>query len=228
MWTHDDRRWLRSNFASNSQWATFWATGGPLEMNDISPPIGGTRQRALGARRPFGSGRRIMCFDRSARGTKCLAYTALLCASATISEAQSNQNPPAPRVLIESLRVADSLSREAAIQLRAALAARVKPTVLQVVSTDVFDRTKQARRAGLAGQWDWTSVREFARQVAAQYIVDITVVRDSTMVHVAALVVYPARSGEPTPVPLFAQRSLNDAVAQLADHLATRSWPRDR
>jgi len=157
-----------------------------------------------------------------------LACMAVLCASATISEAQSDQSLPAPRVLVESLRVTDSLSREAAIQLRASLAARVKPTVLQVVSTAVFDRTQQARLGGIGRPWDWTSVREFARQVAAEYIVDITAVRDSTMFQVAALVVHPARSGEPIPVPIFARRSLNDAVAKLADHLAAKSWPPDR
>jgi hypothetical protein len=154
-----------------------------------------------------------------------LACMAALCACATISEAQSDQRLGAPRVLIESLRVTDSLSREAAIQLRAALTARVKPTVLQVVSTEVFDRTQRARAGGLGRQWDWTGVREFARQVEARYILDVTAIRDSTMVQVAALVVHPARSGEPTPVPVFAHRSLNDAVAKLADHLAARSWP---
>src|SRR5262245_21472723 len=95
-----------------------------------------------------------------------LACTAALCASATMSEAQSDQRLPAPRVLVESLRGTDSLSREAAVQLRAALAARVNPTVLQVVSTEVFDRTQQARVGGLGRPWDWASVREFARQVA--------------------------------------------------------------
>src|SRR5215471_14392480 len=107
-----------------------------------------------------------------------LACTAALCASATISEAQSEQSLPGSRVLVESLRVTDSLSREAAIQLRAALAARVKPTDLQVVSTEVFDRAQQARPGGVGRPWDWTGVREFARQVAAQYIVDITAVRE--------------------------------------------------
>jgi len=157
-----------------------------------------------------------------------LACTAALCASATISEAQSEQSLPASRVLVESLRVTDSLSREAAIQLRAALTARVKPTDLQVVSTEVFDRAQQARLGGVGRPWDWTGVREFARQVAAQYIVDITAVRESTMVKITAFVVHPARSGEPTPVPVFGHRSLNDAVAQLADHLAARSWAPDR
>jgi len=157
-----------------------------------------------------------------------LACMSALCASATISEAQSDQSLPAPRVLIESLRVPDSLSREAAVQLRAALTTRVKPTVLQVVSTEVFDRTQRARVGGLGRQWDWTGVREFARQVAAQYIVDVTAVRESTMVQVSAFVVHPARTGEPTPVAVFAHRSLNGAVAELADHLAARSWPPDR
>jgi len=155
-----------------------------------------------------------------------LTYTAVLCAFATISEAQSDQ--PTPRVLVESLRVTDSLSREAAIQLRVALTARLKPTVLQVVSTEVFDRTQQARLGGLGRQWEWTSVRDFAQQVAAQYIVDIRAVGDSTTVQVVAFVVSPARTGEPTPVPIFAHRSLNIAVAQLADHLAAMSWAPDR
>jgi hypothetical protein len=96
------------------------------------------------------------------------------------------------------------------------------------VSTDVFDRTQQAHREGGQRQWDWTGVREFARQVAAQYIIDIAAVRDSTMVQVASLVVYPAGTGEPTPVPVFAHRFLNDAVAQLADYLAARSWAPNR
>jgi len=157
-----------------------------------------------------------------------LAYTAVLCASAAISHAQSNPTLPASRVLVESLRVTDSLSREAATQLRAALTARVKPTMLQVVSTEVFDRTRRARLGGLGRQWDWASVREFARQVAAEYIVDITATRDSTMVQLRSFVVYPARTGEPTPVPNVINRSLNDAVAQLADHLAARSWAANR
>jgi hypothetical protein len=156
-----------------------------------------------------------------------LVYAALMCAFATVAEAQSDQSLPAPRVLIESLRNPDSLSREAAIELRAALAARVRPTVLQVVSTDVFDRTLQARLGG-RGQWDWTGVREFARQVAAQYIVDVAAVRESTMVRVTGFVVHPARSDEPAPVPAFARRLLRDAVAQLADHLAAINWSPDR
>jgi hypothetical protein len=157
-----------------------------------------------------------------------LASAVLLWSSATISEAQSERSSPASRVLVESLRVPDSLSREAAIQLRVALTARVRPLVLQVVSTDVVDRTQQARSGGLGRQWDWTGVREFARQVAAQYIVDVTAIRDSTMVQIVAFVVYPARTGAPAPVPTVARQSLNDAVAQLADHLAARRWEPDR
>src|SRR5262245_15634328 len=128
---------------------------------------------------------------------------AALCASPPLVEAQSDQRAPAPRVLVESVRVTDSLSREAAVQLRTALRARVNETVLQVVSTEVTDKAQQARRGGLGHAWDWSDVREFSRQVSAQYIIDIAAVRDSTMVRLVAFVVHPPRTGEPEPVPVF-------------------------
>jgi hypothetical protein len=158
----------------------------------------------------------------NARGL--LASIAVLTASATVSNAQPTPAQAAPRALVESLRVTDSLSREAAIQLRAALRERVQPTVLQVIPTDVVDRTERASVGVLGRRWEWNGVRDFGRQVGAQYIIDIGAIRDSTTVQITAFVVHPVRTGEPAPMPIFADRTLNGAVAKLAEHLADRSW----
>ena len=150
---------------------------------------------------------------------------ALLSVGAWRAHAQSTQAPSPPRVFVESLRHTDSLSRYAAIQLRAALVARTEPTMLRVVPTDVIDRTKQASVHDSAGPWEWDRVREFARQVAAQHIVDVAADHDFTTFRVISYVVHPVRTGDPAPLPIFDGRSLNEAVAKLADYLATRTWP---
>jgi len=150
---------------------------------------------------------------------------ALLSVGAWRAHAQTTQAPGPPRVFVESLRRTDSLSRHAAIQLRAALIARTQPTVLRVVPTDVIDRTKQASVNDSASAWEWDRVRDFARQVAAQHIVDVAASHDSNTFRVIAYIVHPVRTGEPTPLPIFNGRSLNEAVATLADYLATRTWP---
>ena len=158
---------------------------------------------------------------------RILVRVALIASLATGSwraHAQETQAPTPPRMFVESLRQTDSLSGRASIQLRAALTVRVHPTVLHVVPTDVIDRTKKASVDDFGGPWKWDRVRDFARQVAAQHIVDVAAEHDSTTFRIISYLVHPVRTGEPAPLPIFSGRSLDDAFAKLADYLAMRSW----
>ena len=65
-----------------------------------------------------------------------LAFVALLTTVGGRAQAQPVQVPPPVRIFVEGFRVTDSLSRQAAVQLRTALIARTVGTVLQIVTTE--------------------------------------------------------------------------------------------
>lgn len=153
-----------------------------------------------------------------------LAFVTLLSTAAARVQAQSVQPPPPVRIFVEGFRATDSLTRQAVVQLRAALIARTDPTVLQIVPTELVDKIRAAGLDDVGSPLDWGRVREAARQPAAQYIVDVTVTRDSGMVRIVSYVVHPVRTGEPVPMPIVTGRSLDDAVMKLADHLMARNW----
>ena len=178
---------------------------------------------ATAVRGAFNDGYRLD--DRPPMNTpSLLAFVTVLSTVAGRAESQSGQDPPPARIFVEAFRATDSLSRQAAVQLRTALSARTVPTVLQIVPTDIVDRTKEASRDDSRRPLEWGRVRDFARQLAAQHIVDITVTRDSGMVRILAYVVHPVRTGVPLQMPIVTGRSLDDAVTKLADSLAARNW----
>ena len=158
------------------------------------------------------------------RTAHSLVVVALLSTVTGRAHAQSVQGSPPVRIFVEGFRATDFLSRQAVVRLRAALVARTDPTVLQVITTATIDSTRAASRDDVGSPLSWGRVREFARQLGAQHIIDLSAARDSGTVRIVAYVVHPVRTGEPMPMPVITGRSVDAAVMKLADHLAARNW----
>ena len=148
-----------------------------------------------------------------------LGMSALVCGIAQLVSAQ----PPAasaPRVFIEGFRANDSLSLQAAVALRVALARRVDSATLRVMSTDEIEAHRASGAPDDFGHaWGWADLREASRAYRVQSIVDVVAVRSARGVTLKASRIRPARSGPLVPLRRVHGATLNEAVSALVTHL---------
>jgi hypothetical protein len=110
------------------------------------------------------------------------------------ASAEGQRVPHVPVVFVEGFRTVDTLTRRAAIELRAALAARVAPDRLRVLSTHDIDNYLSTGMPDDFGQaWKWIDVQEMGWAYRADVIIDVITVKQGDRIALRAQRTYPAR-----------------------------------
>ncbi|MBW8770072.1 MAG: hypothetical protein JF589_09970 [Gemmatimonadetes bacterium] len=129
-----------------------------------------------------------------------------------------------PVVFVEGYRTLDSLTRRAAIELRATLATRVAPNRLRVLTTQWIDEQRNMGAPDdFGGAWGWYDVREAGLAYRADAIVDLTAVKHGKQIILRARRIRPPKKGPIVELPIVRAWTLDEAVDILARRLADDS-----
>jgi hypothetical protein len=146
-------------------------------------------------------------------------YYLFLGTAANVS-AQS-QVTAVPTVLVVGYRVADTLTRTIAMDVRNALARAVPPSRLIVLSTAFIDAQRNVGAPDdFGGTWGWADVRMAADHYRATVIIDLVATQRGDSIEVEVNRVRPPRDGLITALSPVKSRSITDAVQILTRRLA--------
>jgi hypothetical protein len=147
------------------------------------------------------------------------AFVTLLVARPSVG-AQQVSSGRAPRIFIEGYRSMDSLSLRAASMLRAAVARRVAPSSLEVMTTEAIENHRAAGAPDdFGGAWNWALVRESGWAYGADAVVDVTAIQTAGGIKLQTWRLRPPKAGKIVELPVVHASSLDRAVEELARRL---------
>jgi hypothetical protein len=115
----------------------------------------------------------------------------------------------------------DSLCLRAASMLRAAVARRVAPSRLEVLTTRAIENYRaMGSPDDFGGAWNWALVRESAWAYGADAVVDVTAIPTSGGIKLQTGRLRPPKAGKIVELPVVHASSLGQAVEELARRLA--------